>query len=655
MLIRGAIQMAVTLGFIEAGQWLLDKAIIATMKLLGASEQQAKDIAANGWLQFAEAVGLGSVAIKSKTPSVIAEKLGFTSKGFKYRSTIIGSGKLAKLFGVGSKITAQEVAVVAEETVATIAKAKPAYFAKANAIVNFLLKTLAIPVGIGVVVTNTIDFGAWSSSAYQESFQKFFRLFGLEPDVQYVKSKVLSGDMFNKIYAIFEEIGSDYITDPRTGEKLPFNRENLIDIADFVGAQAVIESGQVTTKQMLGLLTALVVSGGKSSLQVVGDFEGVSTPAPASTGAKVFSTVISEGKITPSPTFTARPDDMIEDFAELRTAAQNNLATYLTTVAGRIAYEISIVSSVITKDGFKQVGSTQQIISGTYASGKPKYKTVTNKFAKVKLYMVKEPGQRVKIGEIVLGPTNAATLNPSQRELSDLAQAIHSDILTTDIREIAAIESPQEIIVETPQLIAGESNLTPQPASVGVADEEAVFNVAAPSYVGQDARNLYEWYTARGEELPPVQERSQIYEDLGLGLAAFYTGTAEQNTKLLAGLKKQVIPEQEGRKETTAQEAKTGAYAFPTQTWYNNGKNGTEREVYGQESYRLNRELDKKVGALIANPSKRDIPPNLIPDFYTGKITLEQLKEAVEGSPDYRPEVGPLIDYGQGSVPYEAS
>ena len=47
---------------------------------------------------------------------------------------------------------------------------------------------------------------------------------------------------------------------------------------------------------------------------------------------------------------------------------------------------------------------------------------------------------------------------------------------------------------------------------------------------------LYEFYTQQGKTLPPLTERSKIYEQYGLGSAGTYTGTAPQNTILLQKL-----------------------------------------------------------------------------------------------------------------------
>lgn len=48
------------------------------------------------------------------------------------------------------------------------------------------------------------------------------------------------------------------------------------------------------------------------------------------------------------------------------------------------------------------------------------------------------------------------------------------------------------------------------------------------------ASTLYEYYTSLGMPLPTIEERSYLYEALGLGAASSYTGSADQNTRLLS-------------------------------------------------------------------------------------------------------------------------
>lgn len=68
-----------------------------------------------------------------------------------------------------------------------------------------------------------------------------------------------------------------------------------------------------------------------------------------------------------------------------------------------------------------------------------------------------------------------------------------------------------------------------------------------------------------------------------------------------------------------------------------------------------NEALTKKVGALFSNPSKRDIPGDLAPLFYQGKMSLEDLTSAISGTPTYDPSKGPQINFGSGNVAYQGT
>jgi len=50
------------------------------------------------------------------------------------------------------------------------------------------------------------------------------------------------------------------------------------------------------------------------------------------------------------------------------------------------------------------------------------------------------------------------------------------------------------------------------------------------------AKTLFEYYRSRGQALPGIKERSKTFEELGLGPADTYKGTAEQNVALLKRL-----------------------------------------------------------------------------------------------------------------------
>lgn len=74
-------------------------------------------------------------------------------------------------------------------------------------------------------------------------------------------------------------------------------------------------------------------------------------------------------------------------------------------------------------------------------------------------------------------------------------------------------------------------------------------------------------------------------------------------------------------------------------------------QKFGSPEDTLARQYQVKVGALISNPSKRDIPQNLIGDFYAGRISYEDVERAIQGSPDFNASIGPQINTGQGPRP----
>lgn len=56
----------------------------------------------------------------------------------------------------------------------------------------------------------------------------------------------------------------------------------------------------------------------------------------------------------------------------------------------------------------------------------------------------------------------------------------------------------------------------------------------------QEIKNLFEFYGSRGEELPSVEERARLWEEMGLGKAEEYLGSYSQNARLLKELLKMI-------------------------------------------------------------------------------------------------------------------
>lgn len=50
--------------------------------------------------------------------------------------------------------------------------------------------------------------------------------------------------------------------------------------------------------------------------------------------------------------------------------------------------------------------------------------------------------------------------------------------------------------------------------------------------------NLYQFYKSKGEKLPPIEERAELWENFGLGTKEEYVGSRYQNEILLEELKK---------------------------------------------------------------------------------------------------------------------
>jgi len=514
-------------------------------------------------------------------------------------SVIIGSAvELTASTIAAAKATAPVWKTVTTSNADKILTAAAALGGGAARLISFLRKRLH-DVFIAVMVAPAwLDFGNWESGAYSDFFQKVFAAITLgliKPDEDWRKTKTASPEVFDKVYNTYKLSGAVGIEDPNKRQSVLFTRDNLIDLIDIIGAHLLLASGAASTKDVLLASQLFIVfstptgappPGASSSAGGAGAVRAVSV-APT----KVYSGILSQGTLGEGLTFIPRPDDMIESVAELQEAAQNNLAAYLMTLPGKVVYEVKIVSSVVTRDGFTQTGDMQSVLSAYKADGTPVYKRVRNKFATLSLFVMTDKGSRVKIATIILGPTDSVKLNPAPNVLRALEGAIQSSILTTDVSEIKTIATSTPVTVKPPETAAppaqksapekNPAKPTTQYSSrfnkdgtIEVTDNFKVGNFsAAGTYrptsstylkllssglvspplpygsttvsasgggagaAGASAQTLFEWYQANGQPLPSVSARSQIYEAEGLGKASLYTGTAEQNTKLLAALK----------------------------------------------------------------------------------------------------------------------
>lgn len=634
LLVRSIIQMAVTLGVISLAEKyilpLLNFAAEEVMTKFGVSEETAHDIISNELLKYIESIGIGVLLLRAKLPTIVAEKMGFTSKGWAMRN-IIG------VKTISTAVETNSTAVVAEKIATVTAKTAGVSFAKISEIIKLGATIVGVPTGVLYMAAQFIDYGSWSGSAYQGTFQKILSTFGLVPDRDARQPRTTSKDVFDKIFTAIKNEGGTGINDPYKNQTVLFSRNNLLDLTDKLASHILLETGKVTTQTLLGaILPLVIIKKADNGVTIADPAVAEKTKAPI-VPVKVFTGIVSQGTLGAPVEFAPRENDLIESVDELKEAAQNNLAPFIQALPGKIIYEIKIVSSVTTKDGFRRTGEAQKVLSKYTAAGVPLYKTVVNKFAVLDISIMTDKLSKAKISSIVLGPTDAIKLQPKTNELKNIETSIKQDLFTSNISDITGIQTAQPITITTPPIQPAETIIAPAPAPskpqykitnemyisrdgfdgylykatpeqlyefvprevLFTADEKKQFENFGASFdptkkrllefgVNIDAmqrvqyfdklpsritsplkrintleeffgpavvtaaplsakpasstcllQTLYEWYTTQGQSLPSVGQRTTLYESLGLGLASYYVGSAEQNTKLLNSLKRQ--------------------------------------------------------------------------------------------------------------------
>ena len=631
-LIRTIIIWSIQIGMWSAiSTWVMpriDEGIIWIMKEFGVAEETAKDIMANWFIQIVEDMGINILIWKSKMPIKVSEKLGFTSKGFAKRplSATVEAGIKGTAAAAGiSGILTNTAAKVIAESVATSRGINVKSFWAVYAIIMGLV---GMTTGVAYTLAQYLDYGNWPSGTFHNFFAKIFIALGLPENTPIPKSSVLSKDVWDRYYATTKQLGVVGINDPYKNQTVLSTRQNLINLIDKVAANILADGGQANLKNVLGISQAFLVVKSQSTGEM-----SISTPATGTARqpiipVKVFTGIVSQGTLGAPTEFTPRENDLIESVDELKDSAQNNLAPFIAALPGKILYEIKIVSSVTTKDGFRRTGEAQKVLSKYTAAGVPLYKTVVNKFAVLDIFIMTDKLSKAKISSIVLGPTDAVKLQPKTNELKNIETSIKQDLFTSNIADITGIQTAQPITITTPPIQPAETIFTPtsmsvQPqhkvtnemyidrqgfdgylykatpeqvyqyrttddlvtpqerasagsfgASAGIARQrlaERGINVDAiqrvnffdtlPSKITSPQKTinsfaeffgpsvstptsmsakpvssacllqtLFEWYTAQGQTLPSIGQRAMLYEQLGLGLAAYYFGSAEQNT-----------------------------------------------------------------------------------------------------------------------------
>lgn len=597
--IRQFIIIAVQLGiFTLIERWivpLINSVLKEIMIMFGVDETEAGNILANEIITTAEALGLTVALSKARLPIILADKLGFTTKGFKKR--ILKGTTSEKIAGksAASDALKNELTLAEKSLAGKLANAGVSTLKGIGFMFSFLEKRLNT-VFLGFLVgVNVIDFGNWNSGAYQKTFQKIFSVvsFGLlKPDEDWRGPKTLSDEVFGKVYEAYKLEGAIFISDPYKMTTVPFTRDNLLDLMDKVGAHLLTTQKKASTANVLEATQIMILF--KEGTPKVDE---IKTPAQVAQTPiiKVLTGVISQGKLSETAEFQTRPDDLIESLDELNTAIENNLPAFLTALPRRILYELKIISTVITKDGYKLYGATQQVISKYKKDGTPQYKTVTNRFAVIDIYVWTARNVKSKIDSIILGPVDSVKLQIQKGDTTTISENIQKNMITSDIKDIKIIQTSAPVSVQPAPAPTPAPVITPTPTPLPVVaptplpvvalilkKEDKYYKVrregrafviekgtdrelsqteisaaglninlveeiapppATPIVVAKPAScsalTVAEFYDPTKIKYPSVAERAKIYDKFYPGQGQWYTGTAEQNVKLLTALKQE--------------------------------------------------------------------------------------------------------------------
>lgn len=441
-LIVSIVQSAIFVAVMALLEPLIDKAKASVQERYGLSDDDSTTYIANFIIDVVELAGLTVISLKTRLPLAVANKLGFTSKGFNRRGlpAKVSTGPNAPGAAAKSVAGVRRVPTAAEASVliATVKRAS----AGAGRVFTFLERRLNSVFLAFLVSASFLDFANWETGAYSQGAQAVLEkvTFGLiKPDADYRKTKTVSPEVFDKAYNTFKLNGAVAIGDPFKRQSVIFTRDNMIDLLDQLGAQSLLSTGSASTADMLTAATPMIrfdfatAAGGSTPPTASTSGGGVASSSGGTSYAvpKVFTGVITQGMLGNGNNFTPRPDDLIIDLNELREAAQNNIAPFLAALPSRVTYEIKIVTSYIDRSGFQHRGSVQQVQTGTYTDGRPKYKMVINRFAIANLYVSTSRGTRSKIDTIVLGPTDAVRFQPQPGDVEILTEAISKSITTS--------------------------------------------------------------------------------------------------------------------------------------------------------------------------------------------------------------------------------
>jgi hypothetical protein len=416
--------MAVATGAIlTAAQNLLDGTFRELVNQIrsenGLSEEEAKDLFFNMLVDLAVNSATVGAILRTKLAVKTAEWLGLSSKGLVKR----------KLTPKAAAVAAKGISVVDKK--------------KALGLIARIFKKVGSPVALFWLFlgfTQFVEQGVYQAKTANDQYERFI---GIRPFAEKGFSLApanFQADTFAKYAQSLETAGVKGFNDPVNRQSRVYSREDLAAIVDWVYGKAVLEGKTFSDWRGVVPLVTPYLIGGTNNPSPSSSQQNTSTTSMQTSSTKVFTGLVSQGVVGAGLSFTPRPDDLIESMGELQQAINNNVSPFLASLLSRVTYEIKVVPTVVV-NGLQMRGQAQQIQSGNFADGSPKFRTVVNKFAVANLYLITDRGTRSKVGSIVLGPTNAVKFQPTSGELLNIAAAVPKNVITSNTDDIDVVVS----------------------------------------------------------------------------------------------------------------------------------------------------------------------------------------------------------------------
>lgn len=262
------------------------------------------------------------------------------------------------------------------------------------------------------------------------------------------------------LFNYYKSLGATFIQNDAQNVQTIYNAADFMDELSFIYTRQLAKGGDTSKKGLTALIQVKITT--TKTAPPVAAVSGGGTVAAPITPTKYYAGVIAQGVLQPAQSFTPQPKQIIESIADLTQVMHDNLAGYIAALGGKLRYVLEIVPRVILPDGSIAIASTVQVVSHHTKAGKPVYKTVVNRYAKLVIYMIQSDGQRRKLDEIVLGATDAINFQPTLTDLQSLATNVQTNIVAPTLQDVSHVVAPTEVRTSVPAPVAAE----PQPGKV---------------------------------------------------------------------------------------------------------------------------------------------------------------------------------------------